>query len=47
MTTCPACGGDVVEVGKRAWCVKLYATGGCGGFWQLRAGRWRRSEGAA
>lgn len=33
---CPTCGGSVVVVGKRAWCVQTYAKGGCGGFWLVQ-----------
>ncbi len=47
MERCPICGGEVVTVQKRAWCVKTYATGGCGGYWTLRAQTWRKTEGAA
>lgn len=30
---CHICGGHVVIVGKRAWCVKRYVDGGCGAYW--------------
>ena len=38
---CSHCGGLVVVLLARAWCLKLYAEDGCGGFWQRRGGRWR------
>lgn len=34
---CRRCGGEVIEVLLRAWCIRPYASGGCGSFWA----RWR------
>lgn len=31
--SCPGCGGPVVVIQHRAWCVQTYANGGCGRFW--------------
>jgi len=30
---CPKCDGEVIVVGKRAWCVARYSAGGCGTTW--------------
>ena len=37
---CPNCGGPVVVVGRRAWCVETYANGGCG----TDFARWSRPQ---
>jgi hypothetical protein len=39
--TCKKCGGPVIVVLKRAWCVQRYDLGGCGGYWVLRNGKWK------
>jgi hypothetical protein len=40
MSACPECGGTVAVVLARAWCIKPYADGGCGAFYQRRGQRW-------
>ena len=42
--TCPRCQGEIISVGRRAWCVRLYAEGGCGGFFALSGNAWRRQR---
>lgn len=43
--TCKTCGGTVAVIGLRAWCMKTYATGGCGSFWAYARGRWTKPAG--
>lgn len=38
---CKKCGGPVVVVLNRAWCVGRYSEGGCGGYWERKGGKWR------
>lgn len=38
---CKKCGGHVIVVLKRAWCVKPYADGGCGRDFVFKRGKWR------
>lgn len=33
--SCPKCGGEVVIVNRRAWCIRPIGSGGCGTFVQL------------
>ena len=40
MSACTKCGGRVVVVIARAWCVEPYANGGCGSYFALRGGKW-------
>ena len=40
--SCPTCGGPLITVLARRWCVQPYSKNGCGGFWVLRRGRWVR-----
>lgn len=42
-TPCKRCGGEVMLLGDRAWCMKPYADGGCGGHFRYVDGRWRRT----
>lgn len=43
--TC-SCGGVIVEVHARRWCIKRYADGGCGGVWMRgQDGLWRAQKG--
>lgn len=44
MATCRRCGGEVVSVGRRAWCIRPYADGGCGAFYVQRGRDWVESE---
>ena len=30
---CPNCGGQIWVLTGRAWCMRRYASGGCGGYW--------------
>ncbi len=39
--TCKKCGGRVIVVLNRAWCVKRYGDGGCGSDFVRRDGRWK------
>lgn len=42
MIVCPKCGGSLVVVAKRAWCIARYRDGGCGSFFTLNGnGDWR------
>lgn len=38
--TCKRCGGHVIVVLKRAWCMRRYVDGGCGYDFIQRDGRW-------
>ncbi len=42
MSACPRCGGSVIVVLLRAWCMRAYTAGGCGSFFTSSNGRWRR-----
>lgn len=33
---CPRCGGHVITIGRRSWCIKPYHLGGCGLYWTTR-----------
>lgn len=33
-SACPRCHGEILTIGRRSWCMKPYAVGGCGAFWQ-------------
>jgi hypothetical protein len=35
-TTCGVCGGRVIIVGERRWCVRPFAEFGCGRFWTAK-----------
>lgn len=39
---CPNCGGVLVRVDLRAWCVATYLSGGCSSYWTAETGEWRR-----
>lgn len=40
---CPDCGGQVIVVRARAWCIRTYERG-CSAFFRLRAGAWVRDQ---
>lgn len=39
---CPDCGGELLTVGGRRWCIQPYHENGCAGFWTRRRDGWRR-----
>lgn len=42
MSQSPCTHHESIEIGDRRWCLVRYDQGGCGGYWILKNGKWRK-----